>query len=246
VDIEACVAPVEDFLDQGKADELFPQQQREDLVGEDSLDNLVTETTDMVKSTIRGCASFGHQTVDMRMEVDAVAESLDHGHHSWHKLKTRGCVEKFHKCSHHRETERIEELSLETEEKTQHLGNSEDDLPVGDIQEKFLPHPLAPLLTAFGMAGGTESACLAGKYQEVLFSAVGTPDTGKSAHRIAAVQVLLDHILDHRTEVPVLFFETGLIFTKEPLEIVKKHPAKHRVFWMTLAVDPCHSREDDS
>jgi hypothetical protein len=110
VDVETCVAPVEDLLDQGKADELFPQQQREDFVGEDFLDNLVTETTGMVKSTIRGCASFGHQNMNMRMEVDAVTKSLDHGHHSWHKLKACGCVEKFHKCTHRRETERIEEL----------------------------------------------------------------------------------------------------------------------------------------
>jgi len=31
-----------------------------------------------------------------------------------------------------------------------------------------------------------------------------------------------------------------------PVEIIKEHPIKNRVFWMTLAVDPWHSREDDS
>jgi hypothetical protein len=39
----------------GPADELFPQKQGKDLVGEDFLDNLVMETTDTVKSAIRGC-----------------------------------------------------------------------------------------------------------------------------------------------------------------------------------------------
>ena len=97
VDIEACVAPAEDLLHQRKPDELFPQQQGEDLAGEDLLDNLVMETTDSVKSTIRGCASFGNQDMDMGMEVDAIPESLDHGHHSRHKLKASGCVQKFHK-----------------------------------------------------------------------------------------------------------------------------------------------------
>jgi hypothetical protein len=32
VDVETCVAPAEDLLHQGKADELFPEQQGEDLV----------------------------------------------------------------------------------------------------------------------------------------------------------------------------------------------------------------------
>jgi len=143
---------------------------------------------------------------------------------------------------HRRETEIVEEFSLEAEEKTQHLGHGEDDLPVGDIQNKLLPHPLAPLLTAFSMAGWTKSACLAGKHQQPLFPTVGTPDAGKAAHRIAAVQILLDHILDYRAEVPVLLLKTILIFPKEQLEIIEEHPIKHRVFRMALSVDPCHGR----
>jgi len=59
VDIETCVAPTEDLLHQGKPDELFPQQQGEDLVAEDFLNELVMEVGDMVKSTIRGCENRG-------------------------------------------------------------------------------------------------------------------------------------------------------------------------------------------
>jgi hypothetical protein len=39
VDVETCVAPAENFLHQRKADELFPEQQGEDLMGEDFLDH---------------------------------------------------------------------------------------------------------------------------------------------------------------------------------------------------------------
>ncbi|MGB6340732.1 MAG: hypothetical protein WBF32_13250 [Candidatus Aminicenantaceae bacterium] len=115
-----------------------------------------------------------------------------------------------------------------------------------DIKEKFLPHPLAPLLPALCMTGGTETTGFAGKHQEALFPTVWAPDAGKSAHRIAAVKITLNHLLDYRTEIPVLFLEPVLIFSKESLEIIKKHPVKHRVFRMSLAVDPCHGREDDS
>jgi hypothetical protein len=168
--------------------------------------------TDTVENTIRGCASFGNQDMDMGMEVDAITESLDHGHHSRHKLKACHCVQESHKSTHRRETERIEELSLEAEEKTQHLGNSKDDLSMGNVKEKFLPHPLPPLLTAFSMAGGIESACLAGKHQEPLFSTVRAPDAGKAAHRIATVEITLNQLLNCRPEIPVLPFKTGLIF----------------------------------
>jgi hypothetical protein len=182
-------------------------QQGEDLMGKDFLDNLVMETTDPVEGAIRGCTSFGNQYMDMRMEVDAITESLDHGHYSRHKLKARGCVQEFYKCTHRRETEIIEELSLKAEKQPKHFWKGEDNLTVRNIIQKFLPHPLAPLLTAPGMTGRTESACLAGKHQQALFPIVGAPDAGKSAHRIAAVEIFLNDILNHRTEIPVLLLE---------------------------------------
>jgi hypothetical protein len=90
------------------------------------------------------------------------------------------------------------------------------------------------------MAGRTKSACLAGEHKEALFPTVRATDTGKPAHRIATVEIFLNDILDHRTEEPVLLFKTILIFLKKPLERIKKHPIKNRVFRMPLAVDPCH------
>jgi len=98
VNVEACVAPAEDLLHKGKADELFPEKQGEDLMGKDFLDSLVMEMADtMDKSTIRGCAPFGNQDMDMRMEVDATTEGLDHGHDSRHDFNAGGYVQKFYK-----------------------------------------------------------------------------------------------------------------------------------------------------
>jgi hypothetical protein len=54
-------------------------------------------------------------------------------------------------------------------------------------------------------------------------------DAGKAAHRIAAIQVLLDDILDYRTEIAMLLLETILIFLKELLEIIEEHPIKYSV-----------------
>ncbi|MFO7867534.1 MAG: hypothetical protein R6V02_12100 [Candidatus Aminicenantes bacterium] len=90
-------------------------------MGRDFLDNLVMETGDMVKGAIRGCASLSNQDMNVRMEVDAIAKGLNHSNNARHDLKGCDSVQVFHKCSHRRETERIEKLSLETEEKTQHF-----------------------------------------------------------------------------------------------------------------------------
>jgi len=246
VDVETCVAPGEDFLDKGKADELFPEKQREDLMGEDFLDNLVMETTDTVEGTIRGCASFCNQTVNVGMEIDALSEGLDDRHYSRHELKTCGCVQGFHKCTHRRETEIIEELSLVTEEQPEHLRDGEDNLAVRDIQQKLLPHPLAPFLTAFCMARRAETTSLTGKHEKTLFSTTRTPDAGKPAHRIAAVEILLDNILDDGPEISVLLFKTILVFSKKPLEIMKKHPVEDGALRMSRIIDSFHGRSHRS
>jgi hypothetical protein len=87
---------------------------------------------------------------------------------------------------------------------------------MGNIKEKFFPHPTTPLLTALGMARRTEPACIAGKHQQALFPAVWTPDAGKPAHRIPTVEIPLNNILDHGTEIAVLLLELIIIFSKEP------------------------------
>jgi len=69
VDVETSVAPVEDIPQQGKPDKFFPQQQGEDLVGKNLLDGLVREAGAMMKNTILVCASFGHQKVNVGIEV---------------------------------------------------------------------------------------------------------------------------------------------------------------------------------
>jgi len=52
VDVETCVAPAEYLLDKGKADKLFPEKQREDLMGEESLDTLIMEAGNLMKKNL--------------------------------------------------------------------------------------------------------------------------------------------------------------------------------------------------
>ena len=51
------------------------------------------------------------------------------------------------------------------------------------------------------MARRAETTSLTGKHQQTLFPTVRAPDAGKPAHRIAAVEILLDNILDDGPEI---------------------------------------------
>ena len=68
----------------------------------------------------------------------------------------------------------------------------------------------------------------------------------KTILRIAAVQIFFHHLLNDRPEVAILSFEAALIFHDKLLKIMKEHPVKVGAFRMTLAIDPGHSRRDDS
>jgi len=103
-------------------------------------------------------------------------------------------MQEFHKCTDRRETEIIEELSLESEEKTQHLRDGEDDLTVSDIQEKFLP--------TFGMTGGTESACLA--YPSLSLCQKASPHNSPLIQSTVLSTIKFDQIVSAR-KCPVSF-----------------------------------------
>jgi hypothetical protein len=49
------VGPAEDFLDKGKADELFLKKQGKSFVGEEIADDGIVETRVTVEGAIQGC-----------------------------------------------------------------------------------------------------------------------------------------------------------------------------------------------
>ena len=94
----------------------------------------------------------------MGVKINFLSERLNDGHHAGAKL-CAGCgQEVFDEGLSSRLTKIPEELALILKEYPQHLGDGEDNLSVGNIQEKFLPHPLTPFLPPLRMAGGAKSA----------------------------------------------------------------------------------------
>ena len=141
-------------------------------------------------------ASLGHQKMEVGMKIDLVPEGLDDGDNTRHKCTPGYNLEIAGQRAEGQAAEIPEELTVVLEEDAEHFGDGEDDLPVGDIQEESLLHPLAPFLKAFGMARGAEPPGAAGEHQEPLFPTLRTTDAGKPAARVAAVEIALDYLFD--------------------------------------------------
>jgi hypothetical protein len=63
------MAPACDLLHQGLRDELFPKEQGEDFALEELGQQAVLELSEMMKRPLKVLASFGHQEVDMGVEI---------------------------------------------------------------------------------------------------------------------------------------------------------------------------------
>jgi hypothetical protein len=86
----------------------------------------------------------------------------------------------------------------------------------------------------------------------------GTPDAGEPAFRIAAVKILLDHLLNDRSEKPILIvsrlrtakpvfpLETTLILRQEPVEMMRQHPIKDRSLRMSRTIASRHGGREAS
>jgi len=101
--------------------------------------------------------------------------------------------------------------------------------------------PKVWMVNPLGMARWAESPCPAREHNEPLLGAVGTSDAGEPAFRIAAVKILLDHLLNDRSEKTVLPLKTTLILSQEPVEMMEEYPVKDRPLRMSRTIDSPHS-----
>jgi len=74
----------------------------------------------------------------------------------------------------------------------------------------------------------------------MLRTAVRTADAGKSAARVAAIQVLLHDLFDDRPEIAVLPLEPSLILRQKSLEMVEQHTVEDGPLRMPGTIDSRH------
>ncbi len=97
--------------------------------------------------------SLGHQKMQMRMKIDAIAERLDGGDNPGLKRRPRHGLKIKEKRPLGTAAKIPQEPAFELEENPEHLGNREDHLAVRNIQKKRLSNPFTPFLKPLGMTG---------------------------------------------------------------------------------------------
>ncbi len=174
------------------------------------------------------------------MKVDPVPEGLDGGNDSRRQRAPGHNLEVSGQGPEGAAAQIAEEPTIELEEDPQPLWDGEDDLAMRHVQEKCLPHPLAPLLDPLAMTRRAESPGPAREHDEPFLGAVGTPDSSEPAAGIAVVEILLHHLPDDRPEKTVLPLETTFILSQEPVEMMEKHPVKDGPLRMSGTIDSRH------
>jgi len=90
------------------------------------------------------------------------------------------------------------------------------------------------------MTRGTKAAGAVRKHKQAFFTAVRTPDAGKPAAGVAAVQIALNDLFDDGTEEAVLLLEAALLLREKAVEIVEKHSIEDRPLGMSVTIDSGH------
>jgi hypothetical protein len=80
----------------------------------------------------------------------------------------------------------------------------------------------------------------------LLRPAARTPDPGKAALRIAAVEIALDDIFDDQPEISIVPLQPTLIFRDEPFEMIKKYAVENGAFRMTRTINSRHIGNEES
>jgi hypothetical protein len=70
--------------------------------------------------------------------------------------------------------------------------------------------------------------------------AARTADPSKPTARIAAVKILLDDVLDDRSEVAVSLLE-AFVFRDKPLKMMEEHPIENGPLRTSRTIDSRHS-----
>jgi len=80
----------------------------------------------------------------------------------------------------------------------------------------------------------------------MLRPAARTADPGERAAGIAAVKIILDDVLDDRTEIAVRLLETLLVLRDEALKMMEQHPVENGPLRMTRTIDARHIQDKRS
>jgi hypothetical protein len=169
VDVEAGVFPGEEFGESAGADVFAFAQGVEEAVAKEFDGGGEVFGGHAVEAAVGGEKSVGGEDVEVGVEDEVVAESVDGGDGSEFAIREiEAGAEDFLEGFGGGFEEEVEEVAAFAEDAAENLRDGEDKLAVGDIVADGGGDPIGGLADAALVAGGAEVAALAGLWGQSL------------------------------------------------------------------------------
>jgi hypothetical protein len=166
-----------------------------------------------VEATVRGEESVGGEDVEVGVEDEVVAKSVDGGDGSEFAIgEIEAGAEDFLEGIGGGFEEEMEEVAAFAEDAAEDFGDGEDELAVRDFVADGGGDPIGGLADAALMAGGAEVAALAGEGEQAFVPAVGAVEAEEAGGEVAAAEKVADGGEDvgaERAEGGTVFFLVG-------------------------------------
>ena len=198
------------------------QEQPEDLVPENHLQFFQFQRRrDAEHAFVPIKAAVRQKDVAVWIESEKVAEGLDRDDRAGDGFFFRyGLLHKHFQGFPGAAAEGGKQFSIIQKIPAKNLGNTEYEMPVGNLFEDIHTEPLAEFHHALLVAGRAEMAALAGERQKIFVAAVITSDAGKTMLQIAAVEVTVDHFFDIRPPETVIPGKPVIINLHEGFNVI--------------------------
>jgi len=179
------------------ADAAAGEQVLEQMVAEQEHELGGIERRDRLKVAAGRPDSSACESVDMGMEIEAVAVALNGDDDAREGCRIRGdLLEHLPEGLPDRLAEQAEVAAVELENGAQELGNGEDELGVADLLEDVAVEPLGEKQDAFLLACGTEESAFTGIRKDRLVAAAAATKTREASVKVSTFQMLVHHLAD--------------------------------------------------
>ena len=178
--------------------------------------------------------SIGNEHVDVRVEVEAAAGSLEYGDAADVTARARslpghhGVVDQSH-C-------RAQNRRPKGEQASNVVGQADDDLPIRNVREHAIQEVRRSVTHVTRSAGGAQQARLAAEREDRFVLAARTHQTGEARGGKPAREVGAKRALDEARERPAALLPAG---AQELFQVPADDPVESAVFWQVPLVHSC-------
>jgi len=182
--------------------------------------------------------SVGHEQMQVGMKVEVLSKRVNGHDDTGHAVRlVQGDAHDIADAFVGDAAEVFEQIAVVAEIRSQHLGDGQGDVAVGNRKQDCLGEQRPEKLDLLLVARRAEPATLAGEGEQVVFLAVIAADAGEAALQIAAVHELVHHFGDNGAQVAVAGLIAFLIDRLKGVEMPGEALPEWRCPWLSGTIN---------